>query len=361
MFTVSWPLILGLLSGSIMMFADRVFLGNYDLAALNAAANAGMAFFSMFILPMVIASISEVFVGRLNGEGQKEKVGEPVWQMIWFSLMTIPFFTIGGRLLVPLFSYGSANVHLEADYFILSCDFGVFWTLTGALIGFYVGLGRPQVVMVCTFAANLLNILLDYLLIFGIWIFPEMGVKGAALATGIAMASQTLFFGLGFLSSKSRATYKTQNFAFDWPLFSECIRIGVPAGLGRFMEVIAHTFFFRIISYTGELQMTIVAMVQSIYVLISFSSEGLCKAVTAIASNLIGAKRLDLVGRVIRSAMVQHTLVTFAFALILYYGLRRWCPYLFPNQNCTCLRTNCLSLLPVWPCWAWVCSFGWMA
>lgn len=320
-FAVSWPLIAGLLSGSIMMFADRVFLANYDLAALNASANAGMAFFTMAILPMVIAGMSEVFVGRLNGEGQKDRIGLSVWQMVWFSLMTIPFFSFGGRLFSPLFSYGSANLDLEADYFLLSCDFGVFWVLSAALMGFYIGLGHSRIVMVATFLANLLNVLLDYLLVFGIGPFPELGIKGAALATGFAAVFQMAFFAVGFLSFKNHAIFKTRNFIFDKKLFSESVSIGIPAGLGRFVEVMAHTVFFRIVSYSGELQLTIVALVQSIYVLFSFSSEGLCKAVTAIASNLIGAKQLGLIGSVIRSAMLQHTIVTLAFAISLYFGV----------------------------------------
>lgn len=320
-FFVSWPLIAGLLSGSIMMFADRVFLANYDLAALNASANAGMAFFAMAILPMVIAGMSEVFVGRLNGEGQKEKIGLSVWQMIWFSLMTIPFFSWGGRLLSPLFSYGSSNIGLEADYFILSCDFGVFWVLSSALMGFYIGLGNSRIVMVATFLANLLNVLLDYLLVFGKGPFPELGIKGAAIATGFAAIFQMAFFAFGFLSLKNNKIFKTHCFLFDKKLFYESVSIGIPAGLGRFVEVMAHTVFFRIVSYSGELQLTIVALVQSIYVLFSFSSEGLCKAVTAIASNLIGAKELGLIGKVIRSAMLQHTIVTIAFAIFLYFGV----------------------------------------
>lgn len=359
MFTVSWPLIVGLLSGSLMMFADRVFLANYDLAALNASANAGMAFFSMYIMPIVIAGMSEVFVGRLHGEGQNEGIGRYVWQMIWFSLMTIPFFSWGGRILAPLFAYGSANANLEWDYFITSCDFGVFWIISSALMGFYVGLGRSSVVMLATFMANLLNVGLDYLLIFGVGPFPELGVTGAAIATGIAAIFQTCFFAVGFLSKSSHRTYKTRNYAFEFALFYECIRIGVPAGLGRFMEVIAHTIFFRLVSYSGELQLTIVALVQSVYILISFSSEGLCKAVTAICSNLIGAKKLKLIGKVIRSGMLQHTLVSSAFACFLYFGVDDVVSMFIPDADHALLNDPSF-IHATWFALFWMGVFFWL-
>lgn len=359
MFTVSWPLIAGLLSGSVMMFADRVFLANYNLASLNASANAGMAFFSMYIMPIVIGGMSEVFVGRLNGEGQKEKVGRSVWQMIWFSLMTIPFFSLGGRLLSPIFSYGSHNSSLEGDYLITSCDFGVFWTLSAALMGFYVGLGRTSFVMLVTFLANLLNVLLDYLLIFGVGPFPELGVTGAAMGTGIANLFQALLFAIGFLSFSSQKIYKTWDFAFDKPLFIESFRIGVPAGLGRFTEVIAHTIFFRLVSFSGDLQLTIVAMVQSVYVLASFSSEGLCKAVTAICSNLIGAKKVNLVGKVLKSGMLQHTLVTFSFGLAIFFTLEKVIALFIPEEEIYLLSDlNFLKTTAI--CLFWMGVYFWL-
>ncbi|MGK5594276.1 MAG: MATE family efflux transporter [Parachlamydiaceae bacterium] len=332
-FFVSWPLIAGLLSGSIMMFADRVFLANYDLAALNASANAGMAFFAMIILPMVIAGMSEVFVGRLNGEGQQQRIGLSVWQMIWFSLMTIPLFSWGGRLLSPFFAYGSINFDLESEYFILSCDFGVFWVLSSALMGFYIGLGHSRIVMLATFIANLINVLFDYLLIFGIGPFPELGIKGAALATGAAAVFQCAFFTVGFLSTKNKTVFGTHYCHFDKNLFLETIRIGVPAGMGRFVEVVAHAVFFRLVSYSGELQLTIVALVQSIYILFSFSSEGLCKAVTAIASNLIGARKLSLIGKVIRSAMIQHTIITVCFSVLLFFNVNEVISLFIPKAE----------------------------
>ncbi len=89
---LSWPLMLGLISSTLMTFADRLFLAYFDTFALNAAANAGMAYYMFLIIPMGIASISEVLVGRLNGEGKYKEIGSAAWQMIWFSIILTPIF-----------------------------------------------------------------------------------------------------------------------------------------------------------------------------------------------------------------------------------------------------------------------------
>ena len=66
-FAIAWPLMLSLLASSVMMFADRLFLGNYSLDAMGASATAGTGAYMIAVLPLVIASISGVFVGQFHG------------------------------------------------------------------------------------------------------------------------------------------------------------------------------------------------------------------------------------------------------------------------------------------------------
>jgi MATE family multidrug resistance protein len=146
--TVSWPLILGLLSNSLMMFSDRLFLANYSLTALNAATTGGMAGILLSILPFVIAGMSEVFVGRLNGEETHAEIGKSVWQMIWFSIAMGPIFMIASRLLTPVLFYGSPLIDLEGAYFIILSDYNIFWCLSIALMGFFIGTGRSKIVSI---------------------------------------------------------------------------------------------------------------------------------------------------------------------------------------------------------------------
>ena len=301
------------------MFADRLFLANYSLDTLSAAVTGGIAGIMLSILPFVTAGMSEVFVGRLNGEKNFDHIGKSVWQMIWFALITAPLFMIGSRALAPLLFYGSPLIELEAAYFITISDFNMFWCLSMALMGFYIGVGKSKIVMWVTIFGNGLNILLDYLLIFGIGPFPEMGIEGAALATGISAVFIAGTLAIGFLSKANHQRYHTRAFEFVPSLFKEGVFIGVPAGLSRFIEMLAIVVFLRVISFSGSENLTIVAIVQSIFVLVVFCSEGLSKAVTAIVSNLIGASKYDKIGSVIRAACIQHLVLFSILATVLYF------------------------------------------
>lgn len=306
--TISWPLMLGLLSVSFMMFADRLLLARYSLAALDASANAGMATYVMMILPLTIAGISEVLVGRYHGEGLFKAIGRPVWQMFWFSLFTAPFFWLAGNFAGQLFFFGTGNELLEQEYFSWILYFAPFSCATIALMGFFIGTGRVKIVTYSAIIANGVNILLALALIFGYGIIPSLGVKGAAIATGISQFFQMSFLLSCFLRSKYRRKYGTGHFALHRPLFLQCLRLGTPSGLGHLVEVLAHLVFFRIMIMAGGDRLTIVALVQSLYGLIGFLTEGVSKGVTTVVANLIGAAQKKLIGKVIFAAMKMQFL-----------------------------------------------------
>ena len=83
------PLVLSSMSSSLMVVIDRLILTYYSVDAMNAAAIGGN-FVAIFCFSLAcIAGITEVFVGQYNGAKNYKKVANPVWQMIYFVLLTI--------------------------------------------------------------------------------------------------------------------------------------------------------------------------------------------------------------------------------------------------------------------------------
>ena len=81
---MSWPLMVAMISSTLMMFVDRLFLSRFDPIALNAAVSGRMAYYIFLVLSMAISTMSKVLVGRLHGENRNGEVGSAVWQMVWF-------------------------------------------------------------------------------------------------------------------------------------------------------------------------------------------------------------------------------------------------------------------------------------
>lgn len=309
---------LAMVSSTLMIFVDRVFLARYAPQALNAAASAGTAYYMFLVLPMAIATISEVLVGRLHGEKRYHEVGSAVWQMVWFSVFLIPlFFAIAFS--APLIIFKGTGIEAQEEIFFrtLMC-FAPFQCITIALSGFFIGIGKVRTITLSAVAGNLINILLDYLLIFGWGFIPSFGIGGAAFATGLSQCIQTAFLLIMLLRKVERRVYHTQKCSFLRHFFVEGLRIGTPSGLGHMLEIMAHFIFFRIIMSVGQIQMTIVAIVQSFYILCSFVNDAGSKAASAIVANLLGADVRVPIKKVLRSAFTLQSFYFVLFVLFLF-------------------------------------------
>jgi len=354
--TISWPLILSMLSFSIMLFTDRLLLSRHSITELNAAAASGTACWMFVVLPISIAAISEVFVGRYHGEDRLTELGKPVWQMLWFSLLASPILWIIGSFGPPLLFYGSPNISEETTYFSTILLFSPILFANIAVTGFFVGSGRVKVVTVCAIAANICNIGLDYLLIYGYKFIPSLGIRGAALATGISELLQFILLVSFFLKKNNRENFGTFDYRFDRKIFNESLRIGFPAGLGIAVEVFAHFVFFKAMSYAGQENLTIAALVQSLYFLIFFFYEGLSKGVTTICANLLGGNQKVYIKKVLYSAGLIHILFFMVISGLVLLNSNLIIDF-FLNQQDEKLIVNTTFLSKVQHGIFWMCLF----
>jgi MATE family multidrug resistance protein len=117
---------------------------------------------------------------------------------------------------------------------------------TSALSSYFSGRRRTMVVLWVNVLSVFVNIALDYMLIFGVGPFPEMGVKGAALGTVISRAVASLCFAIVMWKECYTTPFDfRQQFQFDPALFKRLLRFGVPSGHCRLFSVRFCHWFFR--------------------------------------------------------------------------------------------------------------------
>lgn len=354
--TMSWPLMLSLVSNSLMLFVDRLLLSWHSPLALAAGANASMAYYLFLVVPMAICAISEVFVGRLHGEGRLQEIGRPVWQTVWFALLlACPLWLVAGYL-TDLVFYHTGNEEYEIPYFQMLIGFSPLMCASIAFSGFFIGIGKVKIVTWCTICANCLNAVGGYFLIFGWGPIPALGVLGAGLATGIAQTVQMLLLLGCFFSKRYRQRYGTGNCSFNRSDFREALRIGAPAGTGHMVEILAHYIFFRIVMMAGPEHMAIAALVQSFYLLFGFVVDAQSKGVGAIVANLIGAKEFGLVSKVFRAAVMQHTLFSIGLVALILMFLDVFLGAFFSGEGASWLEDPVLYLMAS-QAMLWMCLF----
>ena len=244
---ISLPIIVTMLSYTVMQFIDVVMVGRHSPAELAAVGPAGSCFFLIASFMMGTLSITNTFVGQSVGRGRKRDAPSYAWQAVYIAA----FWGIMAWLLRPLapnlFAWAGHEPHVQPhevayfQYMLLRIPPLGFWL---GLSAFYQATRRPVVPMVVGLIGNGFNVAANYALIFGKWGFPEMGIVGAAVATVVATYLQAaLMFGV-FLSGRTHREYGSRSsIGFNATKCWRTIRFGLPAGLGWCLQNATWTLF----------------------------------------------------------------------------------------------------------------------
>ncbi len=317
---VAIPLILSMGSHSVLIFVDRIFLARYSADALAAAQPAGMLNFSILCFFLGVSLYTSTFVAQYTGARQPEKVGPSVWQGIYIAI-------IGGAIL-PLFAPFANDIFAfighdpdvqkdEATFFRI-LNYGAFFFLAnGAFSCFYSGRGKSWTIVWMNLSMTCLNILLDYLLIFGRFGFPELGIKGAGIATVVSSGTIMVAYAILICSKRNNERFQARtSWRFDQSLFTRMIRFGTPSGVHFFIDVMGFTIFVLLIGRIGMVELAASNIVLNINLLSLLPMIGLGTATSIMVGQFQGAQQSDLAKKTTYSALHMAVIHNSAMAAL---------------------------------------------
>lgn len=304
---ISLPILLSLLAQNIIQVIDTAFLGRVGEVELGASALAGIIYIAIYTIGFGFSMGSQILIGRRNGEKKFHQIGEIVIQGILFllvpALLLIAVFKLGFiNALMRLFE--SENVSEAVSGYLHWRVYGfVFAFANSTFRAFYIGIARTRVLMINSLVMALVNLVLDYGLIFGNFGLPEMGIGGAALASVIAEASSTLFFIVYIRKTVDLEKYGFRRITFKWTVVKKVLDISIYMMLQYLLSIVTWLMFFVLIeNFLGERSLAVTNIVRSLYAIVTIPSHALGSAVNTMVSNTIGAGRqnevLNLIKRV---------------------------------------------------------------
>lgn len=252
---VALPLIASTVSWTIMIFTDRVFLTWYSRDAVAAALPAGNIAFTIICFPLGLASYVNTFVAQYHGANRPERIGPAVWQALFIGMIAAPLamstIAFAPRIIAAI-GHDPAVARYELEYYQAVCWGESTLVMVAALSAFFTGRSRTRTVMIVDSSAAALNVLLDYLWIFGHGGFPEMGPAGAAWATSVATWLRLAVYLCLFWRPQARRTYGTlSGCRFDRELFGRLLWFGFPNGMQYLFEMGAFTVFLVLVGQMG--------------------------------------------------------------------------------------------------------------
>lgn len=328
----TFPILISLIMEQLLGMTDTAFLGRVGEIELGASAVAGVYFTILFMLGYGFSIGAQIIIGRRSGEAYEsgkgfDAVGRVFWQGIWF-LMALAGITIG---LSFLFSPALLRAMLHSDnIFAATCTY-VNWRIPGLLFAyltsmfraFYVGTRETASLTFNSIVMVASNILLDWLLIFGHWGLPAMGIQGAALASTISEGISLIFF-IVWAAFTADRKYGLQNPVK--PVWIELKSIFSTASwvMAEYvLNVSVWLLFFLFIEHLGEEPLAISNIARSISGLPFDIIAAFAATSATLVSNMIGEGNADGVITVIRRITVL-SLVT-VLPLLVFFSL---CPQL---------------------------------
>ncbi|MBI3838169.1 MAG: MATE family efflux transporter [Planctomycetia bacterium] len=298
---VALPLIISYGSTAMMYVVDRIFLSWDSVDSMAAALPAGVLHYNLAILAIGTVAYGNAFIGQYEGAGQHQRVGPVIWQGIYISLAA----ALAMLIFVPLaprifewFDHDSKVQSLELRFFTILCWGTLPLLLDTALSSFFSGRGQTTVVMVVNTIGMMINIGLDYLLIFGNGGFPRMGIAGAALATVMAFSSISLMYIAAMFWMYRHGPYRLwAGRRFDRDLFSRLFRFGFPSGLQQFLDIACWNMFVQLVGRLGNEQLSATSLVFNLNGGVFIPLLGLGTAVTVLVGHRIGEGRPQLAVR----------------------------------------------------------------
>ncbi len=318
---VAFPLVLSTGAWAVQHFFDRMFLTWYSADALAAAMPAGILNFTIMALFLGTSGYVNTFVAQYFGAGQNNRIGPVLWQGVYIALFAAVVHLALIPLAKPFFQFVGHDpkvMRLEIIYFQILC-LGAGPVVGGAaLASFYSGRGKTLPVMWVNFAATVLNIILNYILIFGRLGLPPMGITGAGIATVIS-GFFSLFVYVAIICRRSHEeAYQTMSgWKFNRPLFLRLLRFGLPNGIPFFLEHVCFTAFCLMIGRLGIIQLAATNLTLNIETLGFMPMLGFGMAVSILVGQRLGEDRPDLAERSVYSGF-HLTFVYMAGAALAY-------------------------------------------
>lgn len=306
------PLVGGHLGQVAIGVTDTVMVGWYSVEALAAVTLGSTYFFVLLIfgsgfawgvMPMVAAFEAE---GDEVGLRRATRMG--LWLSLGFGLLTLPLF-IWARPVMDIMGQKETIAEMVGQYLVIA-GWGILPALLVMVLKSYLAaLERTQVVFWITLLAGVANALANYAFIFGNWGAPELGIRGAAIAS-LGSHSVSLVAVVSYvLWGLPQHQIFVRLWRPDWEMLARVFRLGLPIGFTGLSEVGLFAATAVMMGWLGTVPLAAHGIVLQLASITFMVHLGISNVATIRASNAFGRRDLDHLARGAVMAMALSLIV----------------------------------------------------
>jgi len=292
---IALPMVISSAFDVLVMFIDRMFLARVEPVQMAAMMTGGLTAFTAGTFFIGVISYNGTMVAHLYGAGRKGDCAKMTTQALLLSLISYPLVL----LLIPVgtASFGwaghsAAQIVYETEYFVITMLCATLFSLLRIpFSSFFAGIGSTRLVMFANLVGLLVNLLVAYLLIFGEFGFPKLGIRGAAIAVSVSSFANFLVLAYLYFRVQNRLSFEIgKSFVFERILCGRLIRFGFPSGMEFMISLSAFTTMVSMFHSYGENVAAAVTIAFNWDMIAFLPMVGLQIAVTALVGQNLGRK-----------------------------------------------------------------------
>jgi len=311
----------------VIGLVDVAVVGRLGAVPLAAVGLGTEIFFAVILFLEALAIGSSILVAQAKGAGKLDEASGVAGHTFLLSLVIGIIVAILGLKYSPTILY---LFSVEAQVFNQALDYlMITFCISPLALGLYMcnslfrGIGRTDIPMLISLVVNAINVVGDYVLVYGIWFFPRLEVAGAALATSVAHGMGYIL-ALYFLFGKNSPLQvkPASIFKVNLATYREIFRLGIPSLAEQFFFTSANLISMFLIVYIGTLAFAsheLAIMVESISFMPGF---GIAIAATSLVGQAVGARNQTALQKAARGsiefALLFMSIFTLFFALFPY-------------------------------------------
>ncbi|MDH3710559.1 MAG: MATE family efflux transporter [Cyclobacteriaceae bacterium] len=335
-FMLAYPVMLSQLGQVLVGVADSLMVGRLGAEPLAAASLGNVIFYMIMVFGLGVSYALTPLIAAADGENNQSKIIGIFRNGLMVNTILGMILALGVFLCTPVLYHMDQPpevVDLSIPYLRIITVSMVPFMLFQSFRQFAEGLGNTKKAMFITVSANALNIILNYMLIYGKMGFPALGLNGAGWATLISRVIMAVAMGLFVYRARRfhfyQAAFKTTK--YSWEVMKRILRVGVPTGMQFIFEVSAFGVTAIMMGWLGTKPLAAHQIAINLASISYMMATGIASAASIRVGNQLGQKRYQSMREVGYTSFIMVALFM-GIAALIFILFRNYFPMLYVDD-----------------------------
>lgn len=321
MIALALPVALQGLLNTAVNLADNLMIGALGENAIAAVGLANKVFFVFILITFGIVSGSSVLTAQYWGVQDIKNIRKVLGLSLILCILCSLFFTASSMLypefIMSIFTNSPDTIKLGASYLSIVAISYPFTAISMAYISILRAVNQVKVPVAITCIALFINVFFNYMLIYGNFGAPALGVPGAAIATTIARVCEMIILLLIVYVGKGPAAGKIKEMlGYSKDFIKKYIVTASPVIANELMWGLGVTMYSLVYGRMGDMAVATITIAQTIQDLLLVLFQGIGTATAIMLGNTMGAGKLDMAKKYASRSMILQTLLTIVIAIL---------------------------------------------